>query len=99
MTFQRNFHLGDVPVVSAAFADVAGTATAPTAVTVKTLDPAGTTTTYTSPHASISLGTTTTFTFPAALTLTGKYWVQVIGTAGVLAGDEEWFVVERSMFD
>lgn len=99
MTVQRNFHLGDVPVASAAFANVAGTPTAPTAVTVKTLDPAGTSTTYTSPNATISLGTTTTFTFPAPLTLTGKYWVQIIGTGGVLAGDEEWFVVERSMFD
>ena len=96
---QRNYHIGDRPVVSTAFADIAGTPTAPSAVTVKVAEPDGTITTYTSPHATISLGTTTTFTFPAAFDAVGRWHVQVLGTAGIIAGDEEYLVVQPSAFD
>jgi len=95
----RNYHIGDRPTVSAAFLNLAGASEAPTAVTVKVKDPAGTTTTYTSPDATITLAATCTFLFPAAFTVAGRYHVQFIGTAGVQAGDEEYLNVLPTAFD
>jgi hypothetical protein len=99
---QRNFHIGDRPVVSCAFTDIAGAATAPTAVTVvwRHEDTAvASATTVSSPDSSIVLAATSTFTFPAALTTAGRYFVRFRGTATVIAGDEEWFQVLPSELD
>lgn len=93
-----SYDIGDRPTITGAFTDVAGVAAAPTAVTVKVLDPAGTTTTYTSPNAAITLGASTTFTFPTPLAAAGNYTVNMTGTAGVQAAAETTFVVVRSAF-
>lgn len=93
-----HYDIGDRPTVTGAFADVAGVATAPSAVTVKVLDPAGVVTTYTSPDAAIVLGISTTFTFPAVLDQAGRWTVRMQGTAGVQAAGEIKLTVERSAF-
>lgn len=96
---RNTFDIGDRPVASCAFTNVAGVPTAPTAVTVKVKAPNGTITTYTSPHATIVLATTCTFTFPSgALNAAGTWTVNFTGTAGVEAADESSFQVRASVF-
>lgn len=92
------FDIGDRPVLSGAFTDVAGTPTAPTAVTVTVLDGAGTVTAYSSPHSTIVLGATTTFTFPEVLSVSGSYLVRMTGTAGVQAAAVVGFSVNADRF-
>ena len=93
-----NYDIGDRPIITGAFADAAETPTAPTAVTVKVLTPAGVVTTYTSPNAAIVLAASTTFTFPAPLDESGTWRVKMTGTAGVQAAAEVELLVRRSAF-
>ena len=82
------------PVASTKFLNAADVPTAPTAVTVSTLSPAGARTDYSSPHATIVLGTTVVFTFPSPLTVAGEWTVTTTGTAGVEASHDQTFTIE-----
>lgn len=77
-----NFLVGARPVVVARFLNDDDDLTDPSSIVVKTRSPTGTTTTYTSPHATIT--TTGTgiweFQFPAAVTTPGKWWVYIVGS-------------------
>lgn len=90
--------VGTAPTVTATFVDADGAPADPSAIEVVTLAPDDTRTVYTSPDATITnpaVGTWV-FTFPAAITLHGKWWVRVAGTATIVAASEVSFRVRPS---
>ena len=76
--------VGSRPTVRMTFQDVNDDLADPSTIVVKVKNPAGTTTTWTSPDAAISQEITGVwlFTFPAALTLAGDYWFYSVGSGG-----------------
>lgn len=76
--------VGTRPRVRLRFWDENDSLADPTSITVKVKNPGGTTTTWTTPDATIIQESTGvwTFTFPAALTQAGDYWFYAVGSGG-----------------
>lgn len=100
MSTTRTYDVGDRPSFVATFTNAAGTLTSPSTVVFITRDPAGTETSYTSPHASIVETSTGVFTFtlPSALATEGTWYVRAKGTAGLITAGETSFMVRPSEF-
>lgn len=76
--------VGTRPRVRLTFWDENDDLADPSTITVKVKAPGGTTTTWTSPDATITQESTGVwvFQFPAALTVAGDYWVYAVGSGG-----------------
>lgn len=95
---RTHYDIGDRPSAVGTFLDVDLLPATPTAVTVKVRTPAGIVTTYSSPHATITLGSTTVFEMPDPVDASGTWTVNMTATAGVEAAAEIEFIVRRSKF-
>jgi len=89
------YDIGDKPVVTVQFADIAGVPTSPTTVTFLVLKPDGTVTSSgpsTGPTSGVA-----TLTLPT-LDQAGTWYVRCKGTGACVAAVEEWFDVTPSAF-
>lgn len=77
-------YVGTRPRVRMTFEDENGDLSDPSTIVVRVKDPSGTTTTWTSPDATITNESTGIwiFEFPAALTAAGDYWFYAVGSGG-----------------
>lgn len=77
-------YVGTRPRVRMTFWDENETLANPSSITVKVRAPGGTTTTWTTPNATITNESTGVwlFQFPAALTTAGEYWFYAVGSGG-----------------
>jgi hypothetical protein len=99
MTTLGPFQVGQQPVLTATFADVAGGSGVATAVTFMVRNPNGAETTTSSPNAAISNPSSNVwrYTMPV-LTVSGLYTVRAESTAGLTAADETTLFVTPSAF-
>ena len=95
-----SFQIGQKPVITATFADVAGGVGVATAATFIIRTPAGVETSISSPNAAIvnTSSNVWTFTFTAALTEAGTYLVRAKTTTGLTAATEYSLYVAASGF-
>lgn len=94
------FDIGDRPRITATFTDIDGAAATPSTIVVRTRNPSGIETTYTSPNAAITTPAvgTVRFMWPAPLDQAGVWAVRIAGTAGLEAAAETTFRVAPSTF-
>ncbi len=78
------YDIGDAPVATATFRNIAGVLTDPTTVTVKLLSPEGTQTTITPTNPSTGVWSAQVPTFTAP----GIWVVKFFGTGAVVAAEE-----------
>ena len=87
--------IGDRVTLTATFTDSAGDAVAPTAVTLKVLDPSGNTTTTTSGFTNDSTGV---YSYDVDIDEAGVWHYNFAGTGNAVAADEGEFRVSESVF-
>jgi hypothetical protein len=94
------YDIGDRPIFTAVFKDVADVATDPTVVRFKYQTPAGTSTTYTyGVDGEVVRTATGTYTFqPPTFAAMGAHYVRAEGTGAVVAASEQGVDVRRSQF-
>lgn len=86
--------IGDLVELSAAFTNLAGVATDPTAVTLQVKDPTGATVAGTTP----THGATGAYTYDLAITASGVWKYRFAGTGAVVAAEEAKVFVRPSSF-
>ena len=100
MSSLGTFDIGDQVKVTATFVDFAGVLTTPTAVKFQVEQADGTETSYTQAAPEVANPSTGVWTLLITLTANdpGRWYVRTRGTAFLLAADEDWFDVKRSVF-
>lgn len=93
MTYDK----GDVAVLSGAFDDASGTATDPTTIVLKYINPAGTVTTLTYPTGIVK-DATGRYHYDLTLNASGTWAYRWEGTGAVVAAGEKKLVVRSTAF-
>ena len=94
------YDIGDRPIIKAEFVDEDGTATDPTGITWKIIDPAGTIATpEDETDATNPAVGEWRWPIPEVLALEGWYFVEVKATAGIACAEAVKFLVRASQFD
>ena len=92
-----DYIVGDAVTLGATFADSAGTATDPTAVTLQVKDGAGTTTLYTYSLAEITKVSTGVYSKALSLTSSGWWYYEWQGTGTVAKVNNGQFYVDAQL--
>jgi len=98
MTTHGTYWEGATVRLSATF-KVSGTLTDPTTVTLKTLNPSGTTATYTLGDSEITKDSTGTYHKDVEASVVGTWVYRWIGTGAAAGVDEAAFIVTASAID
>ena len=100
MSSLGTFDIGDQVKATATFTNLAGVLTTPTTVQFQVEDADGLETSYTQASPEVANPSTGvwTLTFTITTNAPGRWYVRTRGTAVVLAADEDWFDVKRSVF-
>lgn len=96
----ERIHIGDQPVITATWKNTAGAVTDPSNATFRHVEPDDTRTDYvygTDDEVTKSASGVYVFTVPV-ITQSGNHFVGPQSTAGLIAADEVFFVVERTKF-
>lgn len=93
----NTYDIGDVVRLSVDF-KVGSTLTDPTTVTLKIMDPAGTTSTFTYAGAQVVKDATGEYHYDYSPTTAGEYHWRWEGTGSAKAASEGTFIVRRSQF-
>lgn len=92
------FAVGQRVRVSVAFADSAGTATDPTAVVLKYMNPRAEITTKTYALAEVTKDSTGNYHYDIDLDIAGKWWYRFNGTGALVAANEAAFTASPTVF-
>jgi len=93
------YDVGDQPIVTGHFTNLAGDPADPTAITVRVRNPDGSIAVYDETDLQNPAVGEWTFTFPTPLANDGPYVVKFFGTATIVAAEDIRFVVECSEAD
>ena len=90
------YQVGDSVTLQATFSSLTGVPTDPTTVSVKVLDPSGTTNTYTFAGGAVTKSATGIYQYVLSITMAGRYTYKWFGTGTVAAASPDNEIVAQA---